>query len=185
MRLPLLFLLLFALAACSMLGASPAVAPAMALDPTSYRLGTGDHVRIDVYGEPDLSVEAEVQDNGVINYPLLGRVQAKGLTANQLEQSLKTRLAQGYLVNPNVRVGVSQFRPFFVYGQVQHAGQYAYIEGLNVEKAIALAGGMTAVASTRKIFILRESSSPGVREKAALQTLVYPGDTILIEESLF
>lgn len=185
MRLPLLSLILLALAACSVFGAKPAVSPTPSLDPSSYRLGTGDHVRIDVFGEPDLSVEAEVQDNGVINYPLLGRVEAKGLTANELEQALKARLGQGYLVNPNVRVGVSQFRPFFVYGQVQRAGQYPYLEGLNVEKAIALAGGMTAVASTRKIFILRESATPGVREKAALQTLVYPGDTILIEESLF
>lgn len=131
-------------------------------------------------------MEETLDVSGTINYPLLGRIQAAGATLKELERAVSARLKSGYLVNPSVRASILMFRPVYVIGQIRRAGAYPYVEGLTVEKVIALAGGMTEIASTRKIFILRESvDAQNQREKAQLQTPIFPGDTILIEESLF
>lgn len=157
-----------------------------AVDLSAYKLGIGDRLRIDVYGEPDLSIEAVVDGGGAINYPLLGAVAARQKTAFQLEQSLKASLAAGYLIDPDVRVSVVQYRPFYTIGQVRKPGPYSYVIGLTVEKAIAIAGGLTTLASTRNMFVLREdATAQSQRIKVGLDALVLPGDTLLIEEGLF
>jgi polysaccharide export outer membrane protein len=126
-----------------------------------------------------------VEPTGTINYPLLGRIQAVGFTLKELEQNIVKLLKSGYLVNPNVRATILAFRPVYVVGQVHRPGSYAYVEGLTAEKALALAGGTTPIASTSKIFVLRESATPNKREHAELDTPIFPGDTVIIEESLF
>jgi len=156
----------------------------ISLDRNSYRLSSGDKIRVEVYGEADLSIEALVEATGTVNYPLLGRVVVQGYTLNDIEQLIGRRLGQGYLVNPSVRATIVQFRPIYVTGQVRRVGAYPYIEGLTVEKALALAGGITEIGSTRKIFILREGLK-AVRERAAMLSPVLPGDTIVVDESLF
>ena len=150
-----------------------------------YRLAVGDRIRVDVYGEPDLSLDAIIDGSGHINYPLLGRVPALGMTPVELEMSLLRKLTGDYLVSPNVRVTVLQFRPIYLVGQVQREGAYPFVEGLTVEKAIALAGGLTKLASERRIFIVRESKTRIEREPARFDTSIRPGDTIIVEESLF
>jgi polysaccharide export outer membrane protein len=164
---------------------SPTTVAVSTVDRNLYQLGSGDRIRIEIFGEPDLMTESLLEVTGTINFPLLGRIQAAGLTLKELEQSLAAKLKQGYLKNPNVRASIIQFRPIYVIGQVHHAGSYPYIEGLSVEKAIALAGGMTAIASSRKIYVLREKNSQNQREHAQLETPIFPGDTIVVEESLF
>lgn len=164
--------------------ARPARAAAGALpDLSDYRLGTGDKVRIDVFGEPDLSLDAVVDGMGNINYPLLGTVPAQKRTAGELQQALSAGLAAGYLKDPDVRVAVVQYRPFYTIGQVRKPGAYPYVIGLTVEKAIAIAGGLTNLASTRQLFLVREDASK--RIKVGLDALVLPGDTLLVEEGLF
>jgi len=63
----------------------------------TYRLGVGDLIRVDVFREADLSREAAVESSGSINYPLIGAVNAVGLTPLQLEQDIANRLRAGYL----------------------------------------------------------------------------------------
>lgn len=154
-------------------------------DLTAYRLGTGDKVRIDVFGEPDLSLEAVVDGTGHISYPLLGSVPAQKKTAPELEALLREGLAAGYLKSPDVRVSVVQYRPFYTIGQVRKPGSYPYVMGLTVERAIAIAGGLTNLASTRQIYLVRESSGQTQRIKVGLDAAVLPGDTLLVEEGLF
>jgi polysaccharide biosynthesis/export protein VpsN len=156
----------------------------VSLDRNSYRLSSGDRIRIEVFGEPDLSVEVPVEASGTINYPLLGRVVVQGYTLRETEQLLIRRLADGFLISPSVRASMVQFRPFYVTGQVRRVGAYPFVEGLTVEKALALAGGMTEIASARKIYILREGIRT-LRERASLDSPVFPGDTIVVDESLF
>jgi polysaccharide export outer membrane protein len=165
--------------------AAASVAAAPAPDLSAYRLGIGDRVRIDVFGEADLSLDTTIDPVGRISYPLLGSVVALQKTAKELQDAIATGLAAGYLVNPDVRVTVVQYRAFYVTGQVQRAGAYPYIIGLTVEKALALAGGMTNLASARRIYLLREGSSTGERNRVGLDALVLPGDTLIVEESLF
>jgi protein involved in polysaccharide export with SLBB domain len=161
------------------------VASNSSLDLSDYRLGTGDRVRIDVFGEPDLTIDAVVDGTGHISYPLLGAVPAQKKTASELRSTITSGLAAGYLKDPDVRVTVVQYRPFYTIGQVKRPGAYPYVLGLTVEKAIAIAGGLTNLASTRQIYLLREASNQARRIKVGLDAAVLPGDTLLIEEGLF
>ena len=154
-------------------------------DLSGYRLGVGDRVKVDVFGEADLSIEAAVDGTGRINYPLLGAVPASRRTAKDLQEAISTGLANGYLRNPDVRVSIVQYRPFYIVGQVRKAGAYPFVLGLTVEKALALAGGLTNLASTRRIYVLREDAPTSQRVKVSLDALVSPGDTLMVEESLF
>jgi protein involved in polysaccharide export with SLBB domain len=161
----------------------PAAAPAP--DLSAYRLGIGDRLRISVFGEPDLSLEADIDATGHLSYPLLGSVPAAKKTASQLAADLAKGLAGGYLKNPDVRVSVIQYRSIYVTGQVNRAGAYPYSMGLTVEKALTLAGGMTRIASERGIYLLPEDAPSSQRRRARLDEPVLPGDTIVVEESLF
>ena len=163
----------------------PRAATVVAPDLAAYRLGIGDRVRIDVFGEPDLSIEATLDGTGHIGYPLLGAVPARLKTASELEQAITSGLAAGYLVDPDLRVTVVQYRPFYTIGQVKKPGSYPYVIGLTVEKALAIAGGITDLASTRHIFLLREDATQSKRFKVSLDFPVLPGDTLMIEEGLF
>lgn len=155
-------------------------------DLSEYRLGINDRIRIDVFGEPDLSLDAMVDPNGRIEYPLLGQLAVADRTARQVQEAIVAGLANGYLVKPDVRVAVTQYRPFFVTGEVRKAGAYPFVSGLTIEKALALAGGMTPLASTRRIYLLRENTlGARARIRVGLGAPVLPGDTVIVEQGLF
>lgn len=165
---------------------APRATPAAAVpDLSAYRLGIGDRLRIDVFGEPDLSIEATVDGTGQISYPLLGLIPIQRRTVSEVQQTITQGLAAGYLKEPDVRVAVAQYRPFYTVGQVRKPGSYPYVIGLTVEKAIAIAGGLTNLASTRQIFLVREDATQSRRIKVGLDAAVLPGDTLLVEEGLF
>ena len=163
---------------------APAAATPVA-DLSAYRLGVGDRVRVSVFGEPDLSLDGDVDATGHLSYPLLGRVPALRKTADELARDIAKGLSNGYLVNPDVRVAVIQYRPIYLTGQVGRPGAYPYTVGLTVEKAIALAGGLTRIASERGISRLHEDAPASERRRVRMDEPVLPGDTLVVEESLF
>lgn len=151
-----------------------------------YRLGAGDVISIQVFGEPDLSLSnVRLSDSASIAYPLLRRVQAKGKTLLELEQTLTDRLGDGYLVKPRVTVSVSEYRQFFINGEVSRPGGYDFQPGLTVRRAISLAGGLTDRASTNKMFITSEDASDDAETAVELDDSILPGDILTIEESFF
>lgn len=107
----------------------------------SYILGTGDKIRVTVFGEPDLSGEFEVGATGSLSLPLIGAVATVDLTPRGLENAIISRLKDGYLKNPKVAVEVIEYRPFYILGDVKSPGSYPYVNGMTVLNAIALAGG--------------------------------------------
>ncbi|MFC7334940.1 polysaccharide biosynthesis/export family protein [Rhodocista pekingensis] len=161
------------------LGATIPVASA-----AEYRLGSGDKLRVAVFAEPDLSGEFEVEGAGIISLPLIGQLKAGGLTPRELERAIADKLADGYLVNPRVSVEVMNYRPFFILGEVNSPGSYAYVNGMTVLNAVALAGGYTYRARKDRIVILRGGRSND-EELASEATEVLPGDIIRIPERLF
>jgi len=147
-----------------------------------YRLAPGDELKINVFDNPDISGEYQVDAAGNITFPLLGLVRAGGLTVEELTRDLVERLDRDYLVNPKVSVEVLNFRPIFVIGQVTAPGSYPYSAGMTVRQAVALAGGYTRRASTSSMVIIRQDGSGGTAELEATEdTSVLPGDTIEIE----
>ena len=149
----------------------------------SYRLGSGDVIAISVYGEDDLSVEMRLHDDGIIAYPFLGNLKVGGRTVSEVEGMITRGLKGDYLIDPRVSVSIREYRPFFVNGEVKSPGGYAYQPGLNVRKAISLAGGMTERASETKITLIREGQS--TPQPASLDTPVGPGDILNIPQSFF
>lgn len=153
---------------------------------SSYKLGVGDIISVKVFGEDDLSREkVKVTDAGSVAYPVLGDIKVLGRTVAELEKLVADGLRGRYLVNPRVTVTIEEYRQFFVDGQVGKTGGYPYQPGLNVAKAISLAGGLRERASVNKIFIIREGDRPQNRIKVDMSTEVRPGDILTIEESFF
>jgi len=114
--------------------------------PDGYLLGEGDRISIQVFDEPDLTMESQLGASGTINYSYLGDLQVAGKTSQQVERQITQLLQDGYLVNPSVNVTILGYRPFFINGEVRSPGSYPYQPGLTLDKAIALAGGFLATS---------------------------------------
>ncbi len=154
-------------------------------DLNSYKFGPGDVIDIYVYGEPELTrTKIQLSESGTIAFPF-GNIDAVGLTPGQLEIAIENGFKQGYLVNPKVSVVIDQYRPFFIYGEVKKPGAYPFQPGLNVRKAVTLAGGFTERADQDKIYIVRDADPKNIAHKINLSGQVFPGDTLTVEESFF
>ncbi len=152
---------------------------------SSYRLDSGDRIRVTVFGQPDLSGEFNVDGGGLIALPLIEPVRARGQTSEEFARDLEAALGQQLLRNPSVSVEVTLYRPFFILGEVNRPGQYAYVNGMTVKTAAAIAGGFTYRANTSIVLLTRQMSGKIIEGGANLNALVLPGDTVLINERLF
>lgn len=161
----------------------PPAAPAAKQE--SYRLGTGDKLRVIVYGEDDLGGEYEIDGSGMVRLPLVGSVQAAGLSQRQFEQEVKAKLDEGYLKDARVNVEVTNYRPFYILGEVNKPGEYPFVNGMNVLTAVATAGGYTYRANESEVYIRRSGSSDEQSVDADPTTKVNPGDIIRVPERFF
>ena len=114
-----------------------------------YRLGAGDAIRVHVFQNPDLTLDARVSENGTISYPLVGSVSLGGLSLSEAEQRIATALREGgFLKLPQVTLNVLQVRgsQVAVLGQVARPGRFT-LETSNVRASemLAAAGGVTAL----------------------------------------
>lgn len=134
--------------AATVLGAAGAMAQEAFQE---YRLGSGDLVRVQVYQNPDLSLEMRITDAGTVSYPLLGAVPLSGMTVSGAERFLADRLKDGnFLRQPQVNVTLLQARghQVSVLGQVNKPGRYALeAAGLRLTDVLAMAGGVAATGS--------------------------------------
>jgi polysaccharide biosynthesis/export protein VpsN len=150
-----------------------------------YLLGTGDMIRIQVYDEEDMYLEARVSDRGTVSYPFLGEIKVVGSTPGQIEKYITAKLKGDYFINPKVSVDILEYREFYVNGEVEEPGGFPYQPGLTVRKAISLAGGFKERASKEKVFVIHENSDTDKPIKTPLEARVRPGDIITVEESFF
>lgn len=169
----------------------PASLPAPSVSSDTYVIGASDLLKIDVWKENALSGEVLVRPDGMISMPLIGDVQAAGLTSLQLAMEVEIRLKK-YIQNPNVTVEIRQIRSKVVYmlGEVGKKGPIELTPGMTLLQAISSAGGLTDYANPKKIYILRNNS--GKQEKipvrykealkgdGALNLILQPGDTIVV-----
>jgi protein involved in polysaccharide export with SLBB domain len=152
---------------------------------SSYSLGSGDQVAINVYGEEDLSMELLLNDAGAFSYPFLGEIRAQGVTVSQLEQLIVSGLKGPYLIDPKVSVTILEYRRFFVNGEVKKPGGYPFEPGLTLRKAVSVAGGFTDHASRTKFNIISDNQDNDEPVAGQLSTPIKPGDIITIKESFF
>lgn len=179
----LLTLLLLALLALPATAAPP---PIEEVASGPYRLGTGDEIRINVYGLPAASSSYLVGDGGSVSVPLVGSVPVVGRTTAEVEAALAQALKDKQILRePSVTVEVAKYRPFYIMGEVQRPGQYAYVPGMTVMNAVSIAGGYTFRANRKKATITRPVEGAAREGSAKPETRVLPGDTVVVPEAWF
>jgi polysaccharide biosynthesis/export protein len=129
-----------------------------------YTLGPGDVLRIQVFQSQDLTVEARISESGVISYPLLGVVKLAGLSPQQAENLISTRLKEGkFLQNPQVTLNVLQFRSqqVSVLGNVARPGRYPLeTTGMRLSEILSVAGGVTPTGADQVILMTTRNGRP-------------------------
>jgi polysaccharide export outer membrane protein len=155
-------LALGALIFCSLL-------PSALFADADYVLGPEDEISITVWDHPDLTRKARINIEGKISFPLVGELRVTGLSQLQVEKKLKEMLADGYIVDPQVSVQVTEYRSqkIFVIGEVNSPGAYPLTRKTLLVEAIAMAGGVKPEAD-QEIMIVRP------KEKVGVQTPLLP-----------
>lgn len=173
------------LGACSNTGPAPSFLANAGNSPErAYRLGTGDKLKITVFGEENLSGPAEVSAQGTVALPLAGEIPARGQTLGQFRDTVTRKLANGFLKNPKVTIEIANYRPIYVHGEVKNGGEFQFKSGLNLRDAIAMAGGYTYRADQNVIYISRDGQ-PEAALSLSGNVTVLPGDNIRIPERFF
>jgi polysaccharide biosynthesis/export protein len=156
---------LVCLAAAVLLASASASAQDAATQDDGYRINGGDLLHISVYGEQNLDRDVPVQPDGGIAFPLVGNLNARGMTLKELQSRIATNLRESQYF-PNItdnEVTVSMVKAtgnsVSVVGQVKAPGTFAYDTQLDVMQALSLAGGLTPFASKSKIKILRRDQT--------------------------
>jgi polysaccharide biosynthesis/export protein len=178
---------------------SPSPVPAETT--TDYRLGSGDVLEVVVFGNPDLSRTATVQNDGSIAFPLLGTVTVRGLTVSQIQELLTRQLGDKYLVDPQVDVQVREYNSQFVsvLGEVTNPGRRPLRGNTRLIDVLLEAGGLKATASGEVVLgrpggfptgetTRRARLNPGgfsTAEQTVLETVLRSGDIITVMPKAF
>lgn len=143
-----------------------------------YVLGSGDYVRIGVYGSPDLLTEARLSAAGSINFALIGEVVLGGLSPQLAEKKIADLLEQGgFVKKPRVNLVVLQFQSQFisVLGDVYKPGKYSLDRPSTLSDVLALAGGTTPNGSDM-ITLIRSTDGKTIKQNYDLRDLVNKAD---------
>jgi polysaccharide export outer membrane protein len=181
---------------------APAVAPPRA-DPArtpaaGYRLVSNDTIHIHVFQEDELETTARIGKDGSIPFPLVGSLSLGGRTVPEAATAV-TQALKDYLVHPQVALRIVDYskKRFTVLGQVNRPGTFDLPDEspLTLLECIGLAGGYNRIANPSKIIVKRRT--PGGEEVFRLDAKqmakgnkvppfqIHPGDTVVVEESLF
>lgn len=160
--------------------------------PRRAEIGPNDELSISVFREPDLSLEKAIVDsNGEVQVPLLGSVDASGLSAADFARKLEQRFGDRYLVNPSVTVAItrSALRRVTVTGAVKKSGVFDIPNRLSLIDAVALAEGPTNVARFNRVVVFRRIDGERVgalfdlgriSSGAAPDIEILPGDQVIV-----
>ncbi len=159
---------------------------------TTYMLRPSDKISVNVFREPDLSIEnVRLGVDGLVSLPMLGSIPAAGMTTRQLEQDVAQRLLAAGLRTPMVSVNISDYASHLVTveGAVEDPGVYAFQPGARLSSAIAMADGPTVVAKETQVAVFRESPDgvmiakfdySQVSQGTMLDPILQPGDRIVM-----
>lgn len=177
---------------------------------SGYQVRAGDTIQVEVLEDPSLNRSLLVLPDGTVSFPFAGTVQASGRTATQIESAITGAIASNFATEPNVFVTVSQLRPvvpsstapaapvtidIFVMGEVGAPGAKAIPPGTTLLQALAVTGGFTKFAATKRILLRRTDPATGqqavsrinykaIADGAAIGTdiVLADGDVIIVPE---
>lgn len=152
-----------------------------------YQLGAGDKLRITFFGkhQSDLSGDYEIDGAGLVPMPLVGSIRLGGLTLAEAETAIIRAYQPDYVKNPRVSIQVMNYRPFYIWGEVNSPGSYPYVNGITVLEAVVIAGGFTKRAKEGKMMIIRGTDPERAKREATPETIVLPGDVIEVPQRYF
>lgn len=164
--------------------------------PEALALGVGDVVEVRVFREPDLTGTYLIDDDGGIDFPLIGRVKLEGRRAKSAEGEVRARLADGFLVDPQISLFVKErnSQKVHVLGQVNKPGSFLLEPGMTVIQAMAQAGGFTKLAATNRVNLTRVQDGSeksfqvrvgDIRSGDATNVELLPGDILYVPEAMF
>ena len=150
-----------------------------------YMLASGDRLRVNVFGQQNLSNTYAIEPDGAIAMPLVGRMKVDGKTSDQVRVAIESKLKAGFLRDPNVSVEIESYRPFFILGEVTQAGQYPYVAGMTAQNAVAIANGFSPRAVQDRVELTRRTGDRVFKAEVPLAYPIRPGDTITVQERWF
>ena len=163
---------------------------AVDVDP-NYIIGPDDSIRVDVWKEPNFTESVMVRPDGMISIPPVGDIPAAGRTPMRLASEIATVLKK-YIIEPTVTVTVQGINSKHVYlvGEVGHIGPLPMTPNMTVLQAISSAGGVSAYANKKHIYIIRGDAGKQIKipfnYTKAVKTgdsqgiTLQPGDTIVV-----
>jgi polysaccharide biosynthesis/export protein len=169
----------------------PAAAkPVASAESPDYKIGPQDVLRIDVWKEPEISRSVPVRPDGKVSLPLLNDVQAAGLTAEQLANTIRDGLTK-FITSPQVTVIVTEINSRRVYcnGEVTKPGAMLLLPNMTVLQALSSCGGFTQFARVKNIYILRSEHGQQAQHPFNYKDVVkgkspdvqlQPGDVIVV-----
>ncbi|MGD0628251.1 MAG: polysaccharide biosynthesis/export family protein [Terracidiphilus sp.] len=169
--------------------AIPPMAPGT--DKDTYVIGPSDAIVVSVWKEQSLSGSLLVRPDGMISMPLLGDVQASGLTCVQLGDQITAKLRK-FVQDPKVNVVLTQIHSKFIYmlGEIGKKGPIEMTPGMTLLQAVAVAGGISEYGNAKKMYILRDEDGKhlklhvhykeALKGDTTLNVLLKPGDTLVV-----
>ncbi|HRZ78891.1 MAG TPA: polysaccharide biosynthesis/export family protein [bacterium] len=164
---------------------------------TPYFIGPGDMLRIQVYGDKELTGLYQVSPEGLIMFPFAGEISVDGMTNLSLARQIAEKLKEGYLIDPQVTVLIEEFvsKRIFVLGQVKKAGNFPIRTTMSIIEAISHAGGFTDFADISNVVVTRKTDDgKETRHVIDIKAIVNgdrknfylsPGDIIFVRERFF
>lgn len=172
--------------------AATEAAPPVRPQSSTYQIGTGDVLEVNVWREPEISQKLVVRPDGMISLPLVGDVTANGQTSEGLAQDITAKL-KSYLTSPQVTIIVVEVRSkwYVTVGEVDKPGTYPLARPITVMEALSQVGGFREFAKTNKIYVLRQVNGKTVRlafhynrvvkgKDSSENIEVHNGDTIVV-----
>ena len=163
------------------------------LQVVAIRLAPLDVLDISVFKVPELSKSVQVAATGTVNLPLLGEIRAAGLSAQEFERELTTKLGAKYLRNPQVTVFVKEYnsQQVTIEGAVKKPGLYPIRSQTSLLQIIALAGGLDSKADTTVLVLRNQNGKRSaarfdlgqIRSGVGADPAMQPGDTVVVGTS--
>jgi polysaccharide export outer membrane protein len=130
--------------------------------PTNYIVGPQDVLTITSFDQEDLTGKYPVDSDGSFTFPLIGRVQAGGLTLRELEAELKKKLRDGFFKDPQLAVSIEAYKSqkIHIVGEVRNPGTYSLTGDMSLIEAISLAGSALPTASGEALIVRAKAGKP-------------------------
>ncbi len=161
-----------------------------------YRIAPPDVLEVTVRPDPQIERELTVRPDGRISFDLIGDIEARGRTIEEVRSEISTRLKE-FIVQPDVTVllKISNSRTFFILGEINRPGAYPIVGDVTAVHALGTAGGPTRMASLDNAWLVRPSPEgeltypinfAAITELGYGQTnyMLQPGDVVYVPPNL-